>query len=109
MRQVLLARPRQLHRPPTGLERDAHGLRDEIDLESAPEAAAEVGDAQIHRVARHARHLRGDVACQARHLRRCPHVDRAVGHASGAVHRLHRHVGQIGRAVERLDASRGRP
>ena len=41
VRQVLLARPDQLHRPAAGLERDTHRLADEVDVEAAAEAAAD--------------------------------------------------------------------
>ena len=62
---------------------------------------------QRHRIARHAGDARRDVARQARHLRRDPDLDLAVGHARGAVDRLHRRVRQVGRAIDRLDRARG--
>ena len=104
--EVFFARPRQLHRPAAGLLRHPHRLRDEVHLEPAPETAAEVGHVQRHRVGRHAGHARRRVARQAGHLRRRPHLDAAAVHARRAVHRLHRRVRQVRRAVQRLDPAR---
>ena len=88
-------------RPPVS-SGDAHRLADEVDVEAAAEAAAEIGDVDRDRVLGDAGDLGGERARQPRHLRRRPDLDLAVGDARGAVDRLHRRVREVGRAIDLL-------
>ncbi len=106
VRQVLLARPDELHRPAAGLERDAHGLADEVDVEATAEAAAEIRDVDGDGVLGNVGDLRGDVARETRNLRRHPELDLAAGDACRAVDRLHRRVRKIRSAIDLLDVAR---
>ena len=99
VRGVLLARPDHLHRAAGHGLGDGGGLGHEIDLEPAPEAAAEQRHLQVHLAFVDAQdpghHAAGDVG----HLGRRPAGGRAILHEHGAVDRLHRHVREVGRAV----------
>ena len=67
-----------LDRSAIGMPGDGRGLRDEIDLEPAPEAAAQQHDLDRHVLARHPGHARGAVDRDARHLGRGPQQHLAV-------------------------------
>ena len=104
---VFLARPGQLHRLTTAIHRHTHRLADKIHVQTPPKAAAQQGhvqgdvvDADTRDVSRYrARHLR--------HLGRRPHFDLAIFDPRGAVHRLHRGVGEKRGLVGRRDHTRG--
>jgi hypothetical protein len=105
VRQVLLARPDQLHRPAAGLECDTHRLADEVDVEAAAEAAADVGDVDRDRVFGDAGDLGRERAREPRRLSRRPDLDLALGDPRRAVDRLHRRVREVRRAIDPLDVA----
>ena len=105
VRGVLLARPQQLHRPAAGLPRHRDGLRHEVGIEPAAEAAAQQRDVQRHRALVDAGGARRVRTGDAGHLGRRPHGDVAVADLRGAVDRFERGVREVGRAVERLDGA----
>ena len=82
-----------------------HGLADKVDFESAAKTSAQWCDVHRDLVFFHPRYFGGHGACHLRHLRGQPDLHMAVFDLRGAVHGLHRGVGQIGRLVQRVDAA----
>jgi len=108
VRLVLLAAPDELDGHAGELLGDSDRLARVVLRAAAPaESASEVELVHLARGERQSRFLagRGERAFGA--LRRCPHFDFVRRDFGGAVHRLHRRVGEEGRAVDRLDFLRG--
>ena len=105
---VVLAAPEELDRHPHP-PRDLGGLLDEVGLGAAPEPSPEPGGVDLHVVRPAAEGAPGDTAGPPApgktgpilELRRRP--DLAGDRIDGAVHRLHRPVGQEGELELRLD------
>ena len=90
---VLFARPDDLDRP-VDLLSDAHGLRDIVHLEPPAEAAAEQMIVDDDLLERQARDLRGDRLRAGDDLIADPDLAGVGTNVHGAVHRLHRRVGE---------------
>ena len=98
VREIVLARPDHLDRRPRGA-RQRHRIEHEIDLETPPEAAAQVRGVHRHPLARDAQQLGGSVAGARLALRRRPDFAASVPHMGGGVHRLKTGVGQKRQAI----------
>ena len=79
---------------------------DEVQLEAAPEAAAQVGGVHLDLLGRHSADLRAEALRPGLELRRCPDVHTVGPDVGGAVHGLHGGVGEERQLIDRLDALR---
>ena len=99
---VLLARPDDLHRP-VDLLRDAHGLGDIVHFEPPAEAAADQMIVDDDLLERQTRHLRRDPLRAGDDLIADPDLAGVGTNVHGAVHRLHRRMGEERHVIGRLD------
>ena len=100
---VVFARPEYLHRRAAHGHRHRDRLADEINLQPPAETAAQISDMHGHCFRRHAGNACRQFTRQTRHLGWRPDLDLAALDLGGAIHRLERGMGQIGRAVEGID------
>ena len=101
---VLFPRPDHLHRFARHGLGDARRAPHVVVVEAPAERAAEIGVVDRHRLRRQFENVRHRAARPQRVLGARPHVADAVAGPDGAVHRLHRGVGEIGNAVLGIDA-----
>ena len=99
---VLFARPDDLDGP-VDLLRDAHGLPDIVHLEPPAEAAAEQMIVDDNLLERQARHLRRDRLRAGEDLVADPDLAGVGANIHGAVHRLHRRMGEERHVIGRLE------
>ena len=96
---VFFTRPDRLHRPARRGLRNDHGLGDEIDIQPAPETAAQVLHLHVHLLCVQRQQAGGHGACDVGHLGGRPDRGGVVFHEHGAVDGLHGRMRQVGRAV----------
>ena len=99
---VLLPAPDDFHRP-VDLFGDGDRLRDPVNVQSAAEAAANKMIVHLDLLGWQSGHLRGSGLSAADNLVPNPDVATVPAYMHGAVHRLHRGVGQKRKLVDRLD------
>ena len=100
----------RLHTTLTGsfdLLGDQRGLHDEVELEPAPEAAAQQVIVNAHLLRLQPERLRDGLLRDGGDLRADPDIAAVRRHLHGAVHRLHRRVREERRLVDGFDLGRG--
>ena len=102
---VLLAAPDDLDRP-FHLLRDLDGEDRAVDVEPPAEAAAEQVVVDPDRFLRQAGELGDRGLRQGRHLRADPDVAAVLADVDGAVHRLHRRMGEERHLIDGVDPLR---
>ena len=103
---VLLPAPDDFHRP-VDLLGDGDRLRDPVNVQPSAEAAADKMIVHLDLLQWQAGHLRGGGLSAAHNLVPDPDVAAVAAYMHGAVHRLHRGVGEKRKLVDRLDLPGG--
>src|SRR5262245_22984351 len=102
MLEIVLARPRELHRNVESLS-DLNGFSDEIGSATAAESTAEILSMNLNLRSGQACDLRRDLLCRGLNLRGSPDLRTIRTNVGDCVQRLHGSVRQIRSFVDGFD------